>query len=108
MPPDGAEVLGVTQEQAPAVGARLWRASYVRQGLRMPEYAFEPFPGTPVAEMVVALTQYYRYQTRNDDWDQPSSWTDGRPPFEARFVIAQEWYALALLGFVSRSRVLDV
>lgn len=125
MPPAAADVLRVTRENATEVGTRLWRAnhdSYNYGGPRefltpeeleapecqpewveeMPQYTFAEFPGNPAPEVVVKLTDYYRYQTQNDHWTESYTWTEpwanGEPPFEARFIFAMRWHAMALLG----------
>lgn len=74
----------------------------------MPEYTFAAFPGTPVPEVVVRLTSYYRYQTAGDHWNQGHLYADAQPPFEARFIVAMGWQAMAMLGLVSADRVPDV
>jgi hypothetical protein len=77
----------------------------------MPQYTFAEFPGIPAPEVVAALTDYYRYQTQNDCWTEPREWTytgaNGEPPFEARFIFAMRWYAMALLGLAPAGQLPD-
>jgi hypothetical protein len=126
MPAEAADVLRVTPENATEVGTRLLRANYdqfnyggPRERLtpeeiaetpeyqpeyqqEMPQYTFAEFPGNPSPVVVVRLTDYYRYQTQNDYWTESYTWlepwTNGGPPFEARFIFAMRWYAMAVLG----------
>ena len=122
LPAPAASVLRVTRQTASQVGARLWLANHNTFNYegppewqdpeylaelnanpelleQMPDYGFEPLPGTPAPESAVGRSRYYRYQTQADYWDE-DWWPDGRPPFEMLFTTAMEWNGLAMLGLV--------
>lgn len=128
MPAQVADILRVTPENATQIGVLLWLANHdsfnyggppefmepaelaemEEWAEEMPEYTFTAFPGTPVPEVVVRLTRYYRYQTQGDHWNQAHLYASGEPPFEARFIVAMEWQAMTMLGLASADLVPNV
>lgn len=127
MPSDVATVLAVTDASATEVGRRLWRANHdaVNYGgprehsdpelvaevesvladlAEMPEYEFQPLPGTPAPEVAVRRANYYQFQTANEYWDAAELWPDRTPPFERAFTEAVRWYGHVLLGTTRAER----
>lgn len=129
MPREAAEVLTVTLDNASEVGKRLWAANHdafnyggprrlchpellaeiEAEGdpAQMPDFQFEPFPGTPEPETAMNRAHYYSYQTAGDYWENADEWPNGEPPFELRYTIAMQWYALVLLEVIPDSHPLS-
>lgn len=115
MPPEVAEVLTITDQNADEVGAWLWAANHdafnfggpkrlvdpallaedeqTGQVVEMPPYDFQAFEGMPSPAIALNRAGYYRYQTMSDYWEESSDWEAGREPFELKFTFGMEWWA---------------
>lgn len=114
------DVLTVTDATATEVGRRLWLANHNAVNFGgpselcdpevlcellqdpgnlavMPEYRFQPLPGSPAPETAIRRAHYYLYQTGGDYWEA-WKWAGAAQPFEMLFTMAMEWVGRRLLG----------
>jgi hypothetical protein len=127
MPPEFAQVLRVTDDNASDLGAHLWAANHdatnfggprrladpelvteLEEGneiVEMPPYEFQAFEGMPSPAVALNRASYFQYQTANDFWELRGSWENDIEPFELRFTYAMEWWACGLLQIRPKVRL---